>query len=31
MMAKSQLDADATNAMVFGICSFSFTKNRLLE
>ena len=31
MAAKSQLDSDATNAMVFGVCSLPFTKNRLFE
>ena len=31
MIAKSQLDSDATNAMVFGISSIPLTKKVLLE
>jgi hypothetical protein len=31
MIAKSSLDADATNAMVFGVSSLPITKQGLLE
>lgn len=31
MIAKSQLDSDATNAMVFGVSSLPITKNGLKD
>lgn len=31
MIAKTQLDCDATNALIFGVCSLPFTKHRFLE